>query len=76
MEGESKTREIKNKTKKAEPNEGSVTDVSDVLPPVWVRRALQIYNGYKRLILDGRYSFLFYFRLFLAVLYFAYSNFK
>ena len=76
MEGESKTCEIKNKTKKAEFNEGNITNVSDVLPPVWVRRTLQIYNGYKRLILDGRYSFLFYFRLFLAVVYFAYANFK
>lgn len=76
MEGESKTCEIKKKTKKADSNEGSIPDVGDVLPPVWVRRTLQIYNGYERLILDGRYSFLFYFRIFLAVIYFAYTNLK
>ena len=76
MEGESKTCEIKKKTKKTVSNEGSVSNASDVLPPVWVRRSLQIYNGYKRLLLDGRYSFLFYFRIFLAVVYFAYTNLK
>jgi len=76
MEGESKTRETKKKTKKNNSDERCVADAGDVLPAIWLRCFIQIYNGYKRLILDGRHSFLFYFRLFLAVIYYAYTNFK
>jgi hypothetical protein len=50
--------------------------VSDVLSPLWVRRFIQIDNGFKWFILGCRYRFLFNFRLFLVILYLTFEIFK
>lgn len=46
-----------------------LVNVSDVLSPIWLRRAFQIDDGCNWLILGCRYNFLFNFRLFLVILY-------
>ena len=53
-----------------------ISNVSDVLSPLWVRRPLQINNGFEWFILGSRYSFLFNFRMFLVILYIAYETIK
>jgi len=50
-----------------------VSNVSDVLSPIWVRRIIQVNNGHEWFILGSRYSFLLYFRMFLVVLYLTYQ---
>ena len=52
-----------------------ISNVSDVLSPLWLRRTIQIDNGFKWFLLDGRRRFLFYFRLFLVVIYLAFEIF-
>lgn len=53
-----------------------ITNVSDVLSPIWVRRVIQVNNGYEWFILGSRYRFLFNFRMFLVILYITYEAFK
>ena len=53
-----------------------LTNVSDVLSPIWVRRIVQIDNGREWFILGSRYRFLFNFRMFLVILYITYETFK
>lgn len=53
-----------------------ISNVSDVLSPIWVRRVIQVNDGFNWLILGCRYRFLFNFRMFLVVLYLAYETFK
>ena len=53
-----------------------ITYVSDVLSPIWVRRVIQINNGFEWFILGCRYRFLFNFRMFLVLLYLTYETFK
>lgn len=53
-----------------------ITNVGNVLSPIWVRRIVQIDNGFKWFLLGCRYSFLFHFRLFLVILYFTYEIIK
>ncbi len=53
-----------------------VSNVSDVLSPIWLRRIIQVNNGFEWFILGCRYRFLFYFRLFLVVLYISYEIIK
>ena len=53
-----------------------VSNVGDVLSPIWLRRTIQINNGFEWFVLGSRYRFLFYFRLFLVVLYFSFQIFK
>lgn len=53
-----------------------ISNVSDVLSPIWVRRFIQINNGCEWFILGSRYRFLFNFRMFLVVLYITYETFK
>ena len=53
-----------------------VSNVSDVLSPIWVRRPIQVNNGFEWFILGSRYSFLLYFRVFLVVLYISYEILK
>jgi hypothetical protein len=50
-----------------------VSNVSDVLSPIWVRRIIQVNNGHEWFILGSRYSFLLYFRMFLVILYLTYQ---
>jgi hypothetical protein len=53
-----------------------ISNVSDVLSPIWVRRIIQVNNGHEWFILGSRYSFLLYFRMFLVVLYLTYQVIK
>ena len=53
-----------------------ISNVSDVLSPIWVRRIIQIDNGCEWFILGSRYRFLFNFRMFLVILYITYETFK
>jgi hypothetical protein len=53
-----------------------VSNVSDVLSPIWLRRIIQVNNGSEWFILGCRYRFLLYFRLFLVVLYISYEIIK
>lgn len=53
-----------------------ITNVGDVLSPIWIRRFIQVDYGFKWFILGCRYRFLFNFRMFLVVLYLAYETFK
>jgi hypothetical protein len=46
-----------------------IANVSDVLSPIWLRRTIQINNGFEWFVLGCRYRFLFHFRMFLVVLY-------
>jgi hypothetical protein len=71
----------KNKISKREKQKNNflqryVTNVSDVLSPIWVRRLIQINNGFEWFILGCRYRFLLSFRLFLVFLYITYQVFK
>lgn len=53
-----------------------ISNVSNVLSPLWIRRPIQINNGYEWFILGSRYRFLFYFRLFLVVVFLIVEIFK
>lgn len=53
-----------------------VTYVGNVFSPIRLRYAVQIDDGINRLILGSRYSFLFYFRIFLVLLYLTYETIK
>ena len=71
----------KNKISKREKQKNNflqryVSNVSDVLSPIWVRRLIQANNGFEWFILGCRYRFLFNFRLFLVFLYITYQVFK
>ena len=53
-----------------------ISNVSDVLSPIWVRRFIQVNNGFNWFVLGSRYRFLFIFRMFLVILYLTYETFK
>ena len=53
-----------------------ISNVSNVLSPIWVRRFIQVDDGGNWIILGCRYNFLLNFRLFLVVIYLAYETFK
>lgn len=53
-----------------------ISNVSDVLSAIWVRRTIQNDNGYKWFVLDSRRGLLFNFRLFLVIVYITYEIFK
>ncbi len=67
---------IKRKRKKTNFLQRYVAYVGDVLSPIWIRRIIQINNGFNWFILGSRYRFLFYFRMFLVILYITYETFK
>ena len=60
---------IQGKGKKTGPLQRYISNVSDVLSPVWLRRIVQINNGFEWFVLGSRYNFLFNFRLFLVVVF-------
>jgi len=72
MEGD----HAKKNKKKSVQNEGSISNVSDVLYALWVRFSVQTYNGLEWLILDRRYYILFNFRVLLGVIYLLYEMVK
>ena len=53
-----------------------ISNVSNVLSPLWIRRPIQINNGYEWFILGSRYNFLFNFRMFLVVVFLIIQIFK
>jgi hypothetical protein len=69
-------KKIKRKGKQVNFLQRYLANVSDVLSPIWVRRAFQIDDGGNWFILGRRYRFLFNFRMFLVVIYLAYETFK
>jgi hypothetical protein len=72
-DGDTKNKTIKTQTKQISICERCIIDVGNVFSAFWVRCALQTYNGYKRLVLDSRRGLLLNFRMFLVILYIAYS---
>ena len=81
-DGDSKTYTQKNNTSLFSQREETsflqryISNVGDVLSPIWVRRSIQVNNGSEWFVLGSRYRFLFYFRLFLVVLYISYEILK
>jgi hypothetical protein len=67
---------VKKQTQKIGVIQRYIFNVSNVLSPIWVRRPIQINNGYEWFVLGSRYRFLFYFRLFLVGLYISYEVLK
>lgn len=75
-EGDQGLKQIQKKREKNYSLQRYLSNVSNVLSPVWVRRPIQVNHGFKWFILGCRYRFLFNFRMFLVVLYLAYEVFK
>ena len=71
-----KDKQIKRKGTQVNFLQRYISNVSDVLSPLWIRRPIQINNGYEWFILGSRYRFLFYFRLFLVVVFLIVEIFK
>jgi hypothetical protein len=67
---------IKRQTPKTGAIQRYISNVSNVLSPIWVRCSIQINNGSEWFVLGSRYRFLFYFRLFLVGLYISYEVLK
>jgi hypothetical protein len=67
---------FKEQGKETGPIQRYITNVSDVLSPIWLRRIIQVNNGREWFILGSRYRFLFNFRVFLVILYITYETFK
>jgi hypothetical protein len=69
-DGDSKeNKQIKRKGTQVNFLQRYISNVSDVLSPLWIRRTIQINNGREWFILGSRYNFLFNFRLFLVVVF-------
>jgi hypothetical protein len=71
-----KNKQVKRKRTQTNFLQRYIFNVSNVLSPLWIRRTIQINNGYEWFILGSRYRFLFYFRLFLVGLYISYEVLK
>ena len=75
--GDSKNNQkIQRKREEANFLQRYVSNVSNVLSPIWVRRIVQVDNGSKWFILGSRYRFLFNFRMLLVIIYLAYETLK
>lgn len=55
--------------KETEDLERGLTYAGNVFSTAWVRRTVQNNNEHNWFVLDSRYRFLLYFRLFLAIVY-------
>jgi len=76
-DGDSKeNKQIKRKGTQVNFLQRYISNVSDVLSPLWIRRPIQINNGLEWFILGSRYSFLFRFRLLLVVVFLIIQIFK
>jgi len=71
-----KNKQIKRKRTQINFIQRYISNVSNVLSPLWIRRTIQINNGYEWFILGSRYNFLFNFRLFLVVVFLIIQIFK
>ena len=78
MDGDDSEQNQKFKGKRKESNflQRYISYVSDVLSPIWVRRVIQVNNGFDWFVLGSRYRFLFNFRMFLVIIYLTYETFK
>ena len=75
-DGDKQNQKIKTKRTQINVLQRYVSNVSNVLSPIWLRRPIQINNGFEWFVLGFRYRFLFYFRMFLVILYITYETFK
>jgi len=76
-EGDSKkNKQVKRKGTQTNFLQRYISNVSNVLSPLWIRRTIQINNGLEWFILGSRYSFLFRLRLFLVVVFLIIQIFK
>lgn len=66
----------KRKRKKINFLQRYLTNAGDVFSTIWIRRLIQINDGFNWIILGCRYRFLLYFRMLLVILYIAYETFK
>jgi hypothetical protein len=71
-----KNKQVKRKRTQINFIQRYISNVSNVLSPLWIRRTIQINNGLEWFILGSRYSFLFGFRLFLVVVFLIIQIFK
>jgi len=72
-DGDSENKTIKRKKQTISPIQRVITNVGNVLSAFRLRCSIQNDNGFKWLVLDCRRRFLFNFRLFLVIVYIAYS---
>ena len=72
-DGDSENKTIKRKKQTISPIQRVITNVGNVLSAFRLRCVIQTYNGYKRLVLDSRHGLLLNFRVFLVIVYIAYS---
>jgi hypothetical protein len=71
-----KNKQVKRKRTQINFIQRYISNVSNVLSPLWIRRTIQINNGREWFILGSRYNFLFNFRLFLVVVFLIVQIFK
>jgi hypothetical protein len=71
-----KNKQVKRKRTQINFIQRYISNVSNVLSPLWIRRTIQINNGYEWFILGSRYNFLFNFRMFLVVVFLIIQIFK
>ena len=71
-----KNKQVKRKRTQTNFLQRYISNVSNVLSPLWIRRTIQINNGREWFILGSRYNFLFNFRLFLVVVFLIIQIFK
>ena len=69
-------KKIKRQKQKTSVLQRYVSNVSDVLSPIWLRRIVQVNNGFEWFVLGSRYNFLFNFRLLLVIVYLTYETFR
>ena len=75
-DGDKQNKVLESKGKKINFLQRYITNVSDVLSPIWIRRTIQIVNGSEWFILGSRYYFLLNFRLLLVIVYILYEIYK
>ena len=71
-----KNKQVKRKRTQINFIQRYISNVSNVLSPLWIRRTIQINNGYEWFILGSRYNFLFNFRLLLVIVFLIIQIFK
>jgi hypothetical protein len=66
-------KKIKTKRKEVSFLQRHIFNVGNVFSSIWVRRIIQVNNGFEWFVLGCRYSFLFNFRLLLVIVYLLYE---
>lgn len=75
-DGEKQIKKSSRKRKETSFLQRYISNVGNVLSPIWLRRLIQTNYGLEWLLLGCRYRFLFNFRLFLVVFYITYQVLK